>query len=72
MNFSRSILVSLVAITCFVLLTLAQQRQEPAQTQAGEYKLSGPYTSGNLTVFLVHGQEQLPGKKYLTLAEIGA
>jgi hypothetical protein len=41
----------------------------PARVKAGEYTLSGPYTHGNLTVFLIHGKETLPGKKFMTLQE---
>jgi hypothetical protein len=35
-----------------------------------DYKLSGPYTHENLTIFLVHGQDTSPhGKPFLTLQE---
>jgi hypothetical protein len=34
-----------------------------------EYRLSGPYTYDNLTVFLVHGRETLDGRSILTLPE---
>ncbi|HEY7152828.1 MAG TPA: DUF6569 family protein [Gemmataceae bacterium] len=37
--------------------------------QQGDYKLSGPYTHDNLTVFLVHGPDRIEGKNYLTLQE---
>jgi hypothetical protein len=40
-----------------------------ANVKAGDYTLSGPYTHGNLTVFLIHGKETLPGKKFMTLQE---
>lgn len=36
---------------------------------ASNYRLSGPYTHKNLTIFLVHGKEQMPGKTFLTLQE---
>jgi hypothetical protein len=39
------------------------------ETPAGEYRISGPYTQGNLTVFLIHGKDAIPDKKYLTLPE---
>src|SRR5262249_55003059 len=32
-------------------------------------RLSGPYTHANLTVFLVHGKDTLPGTNFLTLPE---
>src|SRR5688572_28640197 len=44
----------------------------PAQTdgpQAGDYKISGPYSHENLTIFLVHGKDTLGGKKFLTLQD---
>jgi hypothetical protein len=37
--------------------------------QAGRYKLSGPYTHRNLTVFLVRGQDEFAGEPFLTLQE---
>jgi hypothetical protein len=37
--------------------------------QAGDYKLSGPYTHDNLTIYLIHGEDQLQGKTLLTLEE---
>jgi hypothetical protein len=33
------------------------------------YRLSGPYTHKNLTIFLVHGKDQITGKTFLTLQE---
>jgi hypothetical protein len=36
---------------------------------AGEFKLSGPYSHENLTIFLVHGQDKIVGKKFMTLQE---
>jgi hypothetical protein len=46
--------------------------QSPAgQTAAtGQFRLSGPFTHENLTVYLVHGPDRLPGKTYLTLQEV--
>lgn len=41
---------------------------KPAQVQAGDYRLSGPYTHSNLTIFLIHGKNTLEGK-FLTLQE---
>ncbi len=39
------------------------------QTQAGDYKLSGPYTHKNLSIFLVHGKNTIKTKTFLTLQE---
>jgi hypothetical protein len=37
--------------------------------EAGDYTITGPYTHNNLTVFLIHGEDRLKGKDYLTLQE---
>jgi hypothetical protein len=46
--------------------TQAADKEKPS---AGEFKLSRPYTHENLTVFLIHGANQIEGKKILTLQE---
>ena len=47
----------------------AQHSSKPQpQGTASDYRLSGPYTHGNLTVFLVHGKD-LTNKTFLTLQE---
>ena len=55
------------------LAMFADARTLPAQKdetkKAGEYRISGPYTHENLTIFLVHGKDTLSGKKFLTLQE---
>jgi len=65
---------NLITIALFCLLigllvglflnTMAQERSKPASN----YRLSGPYTHKNLTVFLVHGKDQT-AKTFLTLEE---
>ena len=37
--------------------------------QAGNYKISGPFTHDNLSVFLVHGKDRISGRTFLTLQE---
>ena len=64
----------LTTITFFCLLlalglfinAVAQRGQDAAAESS--YRLSGPYTHGNLTVFLVHGKD-LTNKTFLTLQE---
>src|SRR6185503_8187402 len=66
----------LIAIAFFSLLiglplglfttTTAQKPQD--QPASSNYTFSGPYTHGNLTVFLVHGKD-LTNKNFLTLQE---
>ena len=65
----------LTTITFFCLLlalglfinAMAQNRAQDA-TAESSYRLSGPYTHGNLTVFLVHGKDST-NKTFLTLQE---
>jgi hypothetical protein len=47
---------------------LHTQAQNPRQNESNSYRLSGPYTHNNLTVFLVHGKDQTK-KTFLTLQE---
>jgi hypothetical protein len=41
----------------------------PVEPPAPKYRLSGPFTHENLTVFFLHGDDQIKGKKILTLDE---
>ena len=41
----------------------------PGETQAGPYKVTGPYTHANLSIYLIRGADRLSGKHYLTLQE---
>lgn len=63
----------LVGISLIVLaIAKVQASVSPApkdETQAGSYKISGPYTYENLSIFLIHGKDTLQGKKFLTLQE---
>jgi hypothetical protein len=43
--------------------------QDNKSSALTDYRISGPYTHKNLTVFLVHGKDLLPGKNFLTLQE---
>ena len=62
----------LFAIALFCLLGLPAGLLINARAQnsstASDYRLSGPYTHKNLTVFLVHGKDQST-KTFLTLQE---
>jgi hypothetical protein len=55
------------------LAMFADAKLLPAQTgepiAARDYKISGPYTHENLTIFLIHGKNTINGKKFLTLQE---
>jgi hypothetical protein len=43
--------------------------QKDETQKAADYKITGPYTHENLTIFLIHGKDTLNGKKFLTLQE---
>jgi hypothetical protein len=57
----------LAALTSLVLAVSTASAQPAAP--ADELTFSGPYTHQNLTIFLVHGKDQLAGRKFLTLQE---
>lgn len=67
--------ISLLVTLCVMVLVARSASSQKAESQAkpsmpaSNYRLSGPYTHKNLTIFLVHGKEQMPGKTFLTLQE---
>ena len=66
-----SLLIAL-AVTLLVTRSANSQKAQPQPKPAtanSNYRLSGPYTHKNLTIFLVHGKELMPGKNFLTLQE---
>lgn len=60
-----------LSVTFLVTRTSSKEKQEPQDTPtaSSNYRISGPYTHKNLTIFLVHGKELMPGKNFLTLQE---
>ena len=63
-------LVGLLALAGLSLSGCAEQKSiEPAKPAEPAIRLSGPYTHGNLTIFLIHGESQLKDRKILTLDE---
>ena len=76
---TMAVVLLAVAVPLGVLIS-AQVRSESSQkddrdsgqdtgTQAGDYRVSGPFTHKNLTIFLIHGKNQIEGKSFLTLQE---
>ena len=69
---SVGIAVLLMAIG-ISLAMFAEAQTLPArkgqQSGAGDYKISGPYTHENLTIFLIHGKNTISGQNFLTLQE---
>ena len=45
------------------------QAPAPEKVHPAKYKLSGPFTHENLTIYLIHGEDQVKGKTFLTLKE---
>ncbi|HXD34110.1 MAG TPA: DUF6569 family protein [Pyrinomonadaceae bacterium] len=78
-NFGRGnpvvwVLSMTLAITVGLVITAQMSGSSPApqkvkNTKESEYEITGPYSHKNLTVFLVHGPDKLPGKNFLTLQE---
>ena len=69
-----AVLLMVFGIPLAILLTAqAQKANNPAQQNPAPandaYKLSGPYTHDNLTIFLVHGKDTMANRNILTLQE---
>jgi hypothetical protein len=61
-------LVLLVAAPLGIVGAWGGQAGQESQTK-DDYRLEGPFTEGNLTVFLIHGKDKLKGQTFLTLQE---
>src|SRR5438552_18547497 len=48
---------------------LTAQSRRPGAGEKSAYGFSGPYTHENLTIFLIHGDDALKQKIFLTLPE---
>ncbi len=57
-----------VAIGLACGVTTDAQRQAPTAVNSA-YTMSGPYSHNNLTIFLIHGADQMQGRVPLTLQE---
>jgi hypothetical protein len=58
-----------LSVTVLVARSASTQTQNTTPKSTSGYRLSGPYTHKNLTIYLVHGKELMPGKTFLTLQE---
>jgi len=65
----HAVLLAVVGLLGFATVGAWAGEKRTEQTRAGDYRISGPYTEGNLTIFLIHGKDAIPDKKYVTLAE---
>ena len=60
-------LIPIAFLSLLIALPLVLAKQDDPVTQSN-YRLSGPYTHKNLTVFLIHGKDQ-SNKTFVTLQE---
>jgi hypothetical protein len=67
-------LMAALAVCCYAAADEKGKPEPPPPAKPVErpplaLRLSGPYTHGNLTIFLIHGDDQMKGRKFLTLDE---
>ncbi len=68
-----------VAVPLGVLISAQMRSESPGKdqadpgqdiaVQAGDYRVTGPFTHKNLTIFLIHGTNMIEGRSFLTLQE---
>src|SRR6266550_3540735 len=66
------ILGTILVIVCGGILITGQTKnslQKQPETKATDYRLSGPYTHKNLSIFLIHSKTTTRTKSFLTLQE---
>src|SRR5436309_718169 len=61
--------VTFTLLALFVAANVLPSNSFAQNKKGGDYKISGPYIYENLTIYLVHGQDTVDGKKFLTLQE---
>ena len=62
-------LLLLVATACGAVGLGWGNRGGGVPPQKDGYRLEGPFTQGNLSVFLVHGKDKIKGQTFITLQE---
>lgn len=64
-------LVAMLALSIVAPLGMVGAWGNPGQKtqEKDDYRLEGPFTKGNLTVFLIHGKDKIKGQTFLTLEE---
>jgi hypothetical protein len=60
-------IVALLVMALGVPLAIGGWGFDPQKTD--DYRLEGPFTEGNLSVFLIHGQDKIKGQTFITLQE---
>ena len=69
LHIATSLFALFVATTFGLIGTSRAQQNQAVENLSSAYRISGPYTHQNLTVFLVHGKDLLQGHTFLTLQE---
>src|ERR1044071_6229838 len=75
MNHKLTLVLGVILLSvCGVLLVAAQQKNINSQRGGGKadannYRLTGPYTHKNLSIFLIHSKTTTTTKTFLTLQE---
>lgn len=59
----------ILAACCFGIAFGGEKSPAKVELKVGEYKITGPFTHENLTIFLVHGKDKLKGKTFITLED---
>src|SRR5258706_8935998 len=67
-SFVAGLVLLIAAPLGLVAGTWGGQSTQRAQGK-DEYRLEGPFTQGNLSVFLIHGKDRIKGQKFITLQE---
>ena len=70
MNARFRMVCGLSLVVCAGLLwDVPAQTEKQPKLPGPDYKFSGPFTHENLTIFLIHGEDRLKGRKFMMLAE---
>ena len=64
-----SFMAGLALLIATPLMLAAWGGHAVQKPEADDYRLEGPFTQGNLTVFLIHGKDKIKGQTFITLQE---
>ena len=59
----------LMIVTPLAMFAAGWGSAGPVAQEKDNYRLEGPFTQGNLTVFLIHGKDRIKGATFITLQE---
>jgi len=68
-RFTFAVTLGVILLALVAPAGLLINAQQQTTVESGDYRLSGPFTHKNLTIFLVHGKNSIKGKSFLTLQE---